>query len=244
MNKALGINPAAQYQQRMRRANEFYVPAAQSPPDVRRDWPAVRGGYAAGDPYASENSPRPNRPNRPVEAYGHVAPENSQDAEIFRDRHGYFMRGTERGGRISCQNDPLASGPPRADFRAVNVTWNLEAGTGQRNADDFSRPYTWLGQQDGSWVPVYGGSPGFYRHGPGGYPSRTTQDGPQRVYGGPPHGLHSDTMTSYVQTLSRYNTVPQMAATRVDRLSNSRIGGQSYSQTTQHQGQPNRRAGR
>jgi hypothetical protein len=84
---------------------------------------------------------------------------------------------------------------------------------------------------------VYGGQAGFFRYGPGGVPSSPQDPGPSRVYGGPTHGLHTDTPASGRQPLQRSLAVPQMTAPRVDRLSNSRAGGQSYSQTTMYQGQ-------
>lgn len=147
-----------------------------------------------------------------------------------------MQTGTERGGRISCMTDPLQSGPPRPDFRAVNITVNYEAGEGARYADDLSRPYTWLGPQESGWSDINGGSVGFYRNGPGGAPSNPPVDGPQRVWAGPPHGYHTYYPPDGQQTLQVRMNRAQMVPTRVDRLSNSRVGGQNYSQTTQQQG--------
>ena len=228
-------HPEKASERRTGHQNVPFIAATQSPPPVYPTASAQRGGYQAGDRMSPEVSPVP-RPGRPDEAYGYVAPENAQDVLIHRDRHGYLMKGTERTGRRSGMCDPLESGPPRADFRVVNFTWNLQAGFGQRNQDNLARPYTWLGQQDGTWVPVYGGQPGFYRNGPGGAPSTTSGRGPSRVFSGPPHGLHTESPPDYAQTLARSLAVPQMQAARVDRLSNSRSGGQSYSQTTMYQG--------
>jgi hypothetical protein len=163
--------------------------------------------------------------------------ENNNDQLINRDRHGYMQTGTERAGRISSMVDPLASGPPRPDFRAVNITVNYEAGEGARYADDLTRPYTWLGPQESGWSDVYGGSVGFYRNGPGGPPSNPPVDGPQRVWAGPPHGYHTYYPPDGQQTLAVRLNRASMVGTRVDRLSNSMVGGQNYSQTTAQQGQ-------
>jgi len=219
-----------------------WVPGTQSPQSVI---PIPVGETAPGGVQTGGNMNQPQQ--APVPYPGQWGPEqthrwwqgnNQNDTLIHRDRNGYFQTGTERGGRVSSMPDPPASGPAMPSFKALNVTWNWQVGTGQSYADDLSRPYTWVGQQDGSWSQVLGGTPGFYRAGPGGPPVQTQPaDGPQRIFGGPPHGLHTWSPPDYAQTLSRYNTVPQMVATRVDRLSNSKIGGQSYSQTTQHQGQ-------
>lgn len=223
-------------------ANQSWTPGTQSPRSllpVGQTDTAPGGVQTGGDPGRPQQAPVPY-PGQwgPEQTHGWWSAGDGQDTMIHRDRHGYFQAGTERSGRISGMVDPPASGPAMPSFRAINVTWNWQAGTGAAYADDLTRPYTWMGQQDGSWSQVYGGTPGFYRAGPGGPPVATQPtDGPQRLYGGPAHGLHTWSPPDYAQTLSRYNTVPQMVAARVDRLSNSVIGGQSYSQTTVQQGQ-------
>jgi hypothetical protein len=111
------------------------------------------------------------------------------------------------------------------------------AGTGSAYADDLSRPYTGVGEQGSGWTTVYGGTPGFHRNGPGGMPVGDPNQGPARVWAGPPHGLHTQTPPDNQQTLAGYRARPQMVAPRVDRLSNSRAAGQTYSQRTVHQGQ-------
>lgn len=162
--------------------------------------------------------------------------DNANDHLIFRDRHGYFDRGTERAGRISSMPDPPSDGPIRPSFRLVNITWNWQVGTGSAYADDLTRPYTGLGEQGSGWSTVYGGAPGFYRKGPGGTPVGDPNAGPARVWGGPPHGLHTEYPPAGAQSQARYRARPQMVPGRVDRLSNSRIAGQTYSQWTRHQG--------
>lgn len=176
---------------------------------------------------------------------------------IVYDRHAILNRGTEKSGRESGLSDPMKDGPARPSLRAINRTLSYQMGTdATRNQDDLSRPYTKdsqgqeIGSQDGSWQPVYGGSPGLYQP-YGSYAGYTTGpvkgiqgpsigepgDGPQKIFGGPPHGLHTATFPDYSQTLGRYMAVPQQVAARVDRPANSPIAGQSYSQTVQPQGQ-------
>lgn len=110
------------------------------------------------------------------------------------------------------------------------------------------------GEQGTGWAPVYGGTPGLYQeygsyagvspdcpgisegiHSPAqqGMPG----DGNQKIWSGPPHGLHSPTLPTYSQTIGRYMDIPQMHVPRIDRPSNSPIAGQSYSQTVQGQGE-------
>lgn len=161
---------------------------------------------------------------------------NAFDQLITRDREVQFSRGTEVAGRISSQIDPPMSGPIRPDLRAINRTVNWQVGTGAAYADDLSRDYTWLGEQGSGWTTVYGGAPGFYRQGPGGIPVGDPSQGPARVWGGVPHGYHTFYPPENAQTQSRQRATPQMRPARVDRLSNSRIAGQNYSQWTKHQG--------
>lgn len=109
----------------------------------------------------------------------------------------------------------------------------------------------WVGEQGTGWTPVNGGVPGLWQpygsyagvcNGPvQGIQSPVAQgspgDGPQKVWSGPPHGLHSNTYPDYSSTLGRYMAIPQMAAPRIDRPANSTSNGQSYSQFVQPQGQ-------
>lgn len=162
--------------------------------------------------------------------------DNTNDALIHRDRAPQFSRGTELAGRISSMPDPPKDGPIRPSMRLINRTWNWQVGTGSRYADDLSRGYTWVGEQGSGWTTIYGGTPGFYRQGPGGAPVGDPAEGPARVWAGPPHGYHTFYPPAGQQTQARYRAVPQMVPARVDRLSNSRIAGQNYSQYTQHQG--------
>lgn len=191
----------------------------------------------------------------------------SNDKLIAYDRHPLAKVGYENSGRKSGQTDPPMDGPARPSYTLVQRTVNYQQGTDETAAtDDLTRDYSrnasgmYLGEQGTGWYDVYGGTPGLYQEygsyqgispaTPGYDPvSGQTQgivapvsqgapgDGPQIGWSGPPHGLHSPSLPDYEQTIGRYLAIPQMAAPRVDRPSNSPIAGQSYSQTVQPQGQ-------
>jgi hypothetical protein len=191
----------------------------------------------------------------------------SNDKLITYDRHAFFKVGYENSGRNSGMTDPPMDGPARPSLAIVQRTISYQQGTDDTaNTDDLTRDYSrndrgmYIGEQGTGWGPVYGGTPGLYQaYGsyqgiapdtPGYNPvAGATQgivapvaqgqagDAPQSIWSGPPHGLHSPTLPSYNQTLSRYMAIPQMHAPRIDRPSNSPIAGQSYSQTVQPQGQ-------
>lgn len=164
--------------------------------------------------------------------------DNANDRLIFRDRHGMMNRGTTLGGQTDYPGRPnvQGAGPVMPELRLVNRTWNWQVGTGQSYADDLTRDYTHLGEQGSGWTTINGGAPGFYRMGPGGQPVGDPNAGPGRVWAGPPHGLHTETPRDQAQTEQTYRARPQQRAARVNRLSNSRIAGQTYSQWTRHQG--------
>jgi hypothetical protein len=202
-----------------------------------------------------------------VRAPGNAPVGYSNDKLITYDRHGMFKVGYENSGRRSGETDPPMDGPARPSLWLVQRTLSYQQGTDKTaNTDDLSRDYTrnaegmYIGEQGTGWSDVYGGTPGLYQeygsyqgispsspgydpvtgvtagiHSPVG--QGATGDGPQTVWSGPPHGLHSPTLPDYAQTLGRYMAIPQMAQPRIDRPSNSPIAGQSYSQTVQPQGQ-------
>ena len=202
-----------------------------------------------------------------VRAPGNAPVGYSNDKLVTYDRHGIFKVGSENSGRNSGYTDPPMDGPPRPSLWLVQRSINYQKGTDTTAAtDDLSREYTrndsgmYVGTQGDGWSRVYGGTPGLHQdYGsyqgiapdtPGYDPvAGTTEgiiapvaqgqpgDGPQTVWAGPPHGLHSPTLPDYAQTLGRYMAIPQMHGPRVDRPSNSPIAGQSYSQTVQPQGQ-------
>src|SRR5215472_4891284 len=167
------------------------------------------------------------------------------------DRHAFWSTGTQVQGTDfspassppNTYNNPLVEGP-QARLRTMNRSITYQKGTdATRNQDDLSRPYTWVGEQGSGYAPVYGGVPGLYQpYGTrGGVPFAIVdptdgQGGRELVWAGPPHGLHSLTFPDTADTLLRYQVLPQMRPVRVDRPSNSPQAGQSFSQTTQHQG--------
>jgi hypothetical protein len=182
----------------------------------------------------------------------------SNDKLMTRDRHVIMKQGSEVSGRKSGYTDPPIDGPARPSFQTINRSINYQQGTDTTAAtDDESRPYPrnnlgmFLGEAGTPWVPVYGGTPGLWQP-YGSYEGYTAGpvkgiqapvaegqpgDGTMSVSSGPPHGLHSPTLPDYALTLGYYLAVPQMRLPRVDRPANSRIGGQSYSQLVQPQGQ-------
>jgi hypothetical protein len=202
-----------------------------------------------------------------VRAPGNAPVGYSNDKLITYDRHAMWKVGYENSGRNSGNTDPPMDGPPRPSLWLVQRTINYQQGTDTTAAtDDLTRDYSrnaqgqYVGEQGSGWSPVYGGVPGLYQEygsyqgvspSSPGYNPVTGQtegirapvaqgspgDGPQTVWSGPPHGLHSPTLPAYSPTIGRYMAIPQMAAPRIDRPSNSPIAGQSYSQTVQPQGQ-------
>lgn len=178
------------------------------------------------------------------------------DKLTVTDRHAYWWKGagqrqgtdfTPASAPPNTYNNPMQE-PPQARLRTVNRRWSYQKGSdASRNADDLSRQYTWLGEQGSGWAPVYGGTPGLYiPYGSrGGVPFPIAdptggEGGPEKVWAGPPHGLHSETYPDTADTLSRYQALPQMRPVRIDRPSNSPQAGQAYSQVVQHQGHPAR----
>lgn len=198
---------------------------AQSPPPVR---PPVR--------FAPPQITAPRPSQAPNQSPSWRGGNGEYDALIVRDREPQFNRGREYAGRISSQPDPPSDGPIRPSTRMINRTWNWQVGMGAAYADDLTRGYTWVGEQGSGWTTVYGGTPGFYRAGPGGAPIGDPEQGPGRVWGGPPHGYHTMYPPDGQQTQAVARSRPQMVPARVDRLSNSRIAGQNYSQWTAPQG--------
>jgi len=176
------------------------------------------------------------------------------------DRHAFWDTGQQKTGLTfapeaappNAWNDPRVH-PPVPELRTVNRSVTYQKGADNTiNQDDLGRPYTrnpqgmYVGEQGSGWSPVYGGTPGLYQpYGSRGgvpYPIvapvayMAAGDGPQKVFSGPPHGLHSLTYPDRAETLSRYTAFPQQRPVRFDRPSNSPQAGQSYSQTVVPQG--------
>lgn len=120
-----------------------------------------------------------------------------------------------------------------------------------------------LGTQGDPWSPVWGGTPGLVReYGVRGVAGVTgpeprmfalagdgsgarvgtlltagdPADGPQKIRGGVPHGLHSPTIQSTRVTMARLGSIPVQKPPRDDRPSNSKIAGQSMSQMYPQEG--------
>lgn len=204
----------------------------------------------------------PNTPPITVEGYNQWSVNRggvffANDTRQTSDRHVFLRTGTENSGRKSGQTDPPMDGPARPSLKAVNRTINYQQGSdATRSQDDLTRNFSrnslgmFVGEQGTGWSPVYGGVPGLYQP-YGSYAGVTTGrvkgiqspvsqgsvgDGPRKVFSGPPHGLHTQTMPDYSQTLGRYMTTAQNRAPRIDRPSNSPIAGQSFSQLVMPQG--------
>jgi hypothetical protein len=209
-------------------------------------------GFNGADPARPEMSPSPTSQQR----LGH-GPEQETDWRNgiigwndqlqLRDRHVYYKSGYQRfGWTPSVPGDPPnphSDGPAMPYLHTINRSVNPQIGSdATKSQDDLSRPYTWLGQQDGTVVPVYGGVPGLWQS----YGNRGLENGMHdpsngegglaSVSSGPPHGLHSDTIPDGKQLQDRYKATPQMKPVRQDRPSNSTIAGQSFSQTVVPQG--------
>jgi len=176
---------------------------------------------------------------------------------------GYENSGRESGN----VDQPVQGGPARPSLWLVQRSLSYQQGTDTTAAtDDLARAYSrnaqgmYVAEQGSGWSPVYGGTPGLFQlygsyqgvapDSPGYDPVAGVSegiispvqkgnpgDGPQTVWSGPPHGLHSPTLPIYSQTLGRYMSIPQQSAPRIDRPSNSPIAGQSFSQLVQPQGQ-------
>lgn len=148
---------------------------------------------------------------------------------------------------INWQQGTVYAGPANGSLNTMNG-----------NVDDLARPYPrdphsgmFIGEQGSGWTPVNGGVPGLYQPygsyagitaGPvKGIQSPVEQgapgDGPRKIWGGPPHGIHSPTLPDYVNTLGYYMAMPAQRAPRQDRPDNSTSSGQSFSQLVQPQGQ-------
>jgi len=97
------------------------------------------------------------------------------------------------------------------------------------------RPYgSRTGYQGGPTPTVYAQAGGPYRYGTL-LQQGSPQDGPQQVYPGVPHGLHSATVQPvWITTANQKIRIQQVHAPYRTRPLNSKIAGQSYSQTVVH----------
>jgi hypothetical protein len=237
-------------------ANASGNPAVSSQPYISPIDNPYGGGVVADGGLAQFGSPRILGVGQETSWRGGA--QFANDKLISYDRHLMSKTGTELSGRDSGNTDPPMDGPARPSYQTINRVINYQQGTDNDAAqDDLSRAYTrnaqgmYIAEQGSGWIGINGGVPGLwqpygsyagYTNGPvKGIQSPVGQgeagDGRQSVFSGPPHGLHSPTMPDYTPTLGYYMAVPQQRAPRIDRPSNSTVGGQSYSQLVQPQGQ-------
>jgi hypothetical protein len=213
-------------------------------------------GYGGGAPRPTDGAPArlgpdlggdPLPDSRPSWWRGGI--QGTNDDLQVRDRHAYWRRGHTRGlgntytGSPASGRNPQLDGPPMPVLATVNISVNPQIGSDStRLQDDLSRPYTWLGQWDGTRQAVYGGVPGLWQaygnrgFSPGIHDPSNGEGGPAMVASGPPHGLHSDTIPDGKQLIDRFKTTAQNVPARIDRPSNSTAAGQSFSQTVPFQG--------
>jgi hypothetical protein len=182
-------------------------------------------------------------------AYGHT---------IAYDRHIMAKTGTERqrahpdstGGQGLS---PLADGPVRPAYLMVSRVLAPRYGNNGTRHLDNNGPFAAttgsdgrrqpLGTQDGSPSSAkYGGTPGLTHiygvRGTAGVvspvPRGAPGDGPQRIRGGAPHGLHSHAQPNAELRTRRAASTPQQRPTRRSLPANSARSGQSWSQNVQH----------
>lgn len=215
------------------------------------------GGLASGvqdvaaapwqEAYASPRHPNPRR----------EGDQKPYDKLVTYDRHMMAKTGTERQqahpGQVTAANggrlNPLADGPIRPSWMQVNRAHYPRRGTTATRHTDNNGPFATttssdgrtqpLGTQDGSpWSPIYGGAPGLTHiygvRGPAGAQGPelgSPQDGPQAVAGGVPHGLHTPVQPNAELLAKRRRKTPQQRRRTASYPANSKVAGQSWSQT-------------
>lgn len=139
---------------------------------------------------------------------------------ISRERMPWYHSGyyiTPGGGWFDWTNDS----PQRPALHMRDVTLVRAQGTSNtRNQDPVPAI---IGVNDGN-----GSLPAGIR--------QLNQAGVEVAQGWTPHGMHTTQPRKPRTTTERYLKTPQQRPPRQNRLSNSRNVGQSYSQTTIHQG--------
>lgn len=215
-----------------------------------------RGGLASGvqevdaapwqEAYVDPDHPMPRR----------VGDQKFYDALVVRDRHMMSKTGTEgqqahpdqvtaaNGGRLN----PLADGPVRPSFVQVNRSYYPRRGNTASRHEDNSAPHATVpssdgrpqpaGQQDGTTLSTYGGARNLTHvygvRGPAGAQGPelgSPEDGPQAIASGAPHGLHSPSQPNTELTRQRYARTAQQRRRTASYPANSKVAGQSYSQT-------------
>lgn len=153
-------------------------------------------------------------------------PDNLNDGAISRERMPYFRTGyyTGTGSLVNW----TACGPARPSLHMRDVTMRRMAGTSNTRAQDPVPAGP--GIQDGN-----GSLPGGIRN--------LNSSGIEVPTNNTPHGLHTRVKGAVTRqsTVRRLSGAAQMRPGRQNRLSNSTGQGQSFSQTTIHQGGGRRR---
>lgn len=221
--------------------------------------PAYGGGRHLGGQHPIPTPDGPDGP-RDYTTRSRIGPAFHNGATIVYDRHIMSKTGTERqqahpDSTNGQGNSPLADGPVRPANMMVNRAMAPRYGnTGTRHLDnqgpfavtaDSAGRTKPLGTQDGSpWTLKYGGTPGLTHivgvRGRAGVNSPAAPgepgDGPQKIRGGAPHGLHSHAQPSSMLRSKRMAATPQQRRTRRSLPANSARSGQSWSQNAQHLG--------
>jgi hypothetical protein len=163
----------------------------------------------------------------------------ANDDVIIQDRHPYLAKEWEITGRDSGLKDPIPDGPIMRVIRFISRDWTMWQGSDDTANYDPPRDYNKWGYQDGTVTTIFGGQKGYFRP----YGTQVLTDvvprqtmGSVQIPAGPPHGLHTQTVSGRKVTLKSYRKNQQQVPGRQDRLSNSRRAGQSYSATTRPQG--------
>lgn len=199
--------------------------------------PDIRPGESAGGPAPSFRQVTTRQRARGRGPWADTG--GAQDNVIVQDRHPYLARSWEITGRLSGNKDPMTDGPARRVIRMLTRSWTMWQGSDATAFTDVPRDYNLWGMQDGTVTTVFGGQKGYFRpYGTQLLTETVPRDtsGQVQIPAGPPHGLHTHTSQSRKMTLKSYRVNPQQVPGRQDRLSNSRRGGQSFSQTTSQQG--------
>jgi hypothetical protein len=199
----------------------------------------MRGTSRQGAQESHSGIPNPQEDGPPAPQY------------LMDNRTESWQIGTDK----TTQEDNSGPFATTVTTQITQAAQNIGGGPGQMTYL-AGRQYP-LGNQGDPWSPVWGGTPGLTRaygaRGPAGVsgPAPKTfalpgdgsgarvgtllspgdpTDGPQKIRGGVPHGLHSPTVQSVKVTLSRLGAIPVQKPPRDDRPNNSKIAGLSMSQ--------------
>lgn len=192
---------------------------------------------------------------QPAPGIAYAGLQFQHSGRVVRDVAPWLDRGRSTQGTQESHSgipNPQHDGPARPALRKPQYTEAWQAGQDHTLFEDNSGPFAWtsvtagngeperrreLGTRGDPWTTKLGGTPGLHRpYGARGHVEGPAvgdpADGPQKIRGGVPHGLHSYTMPPYKQTRARQNPAvqPQQKQPRINRPANSRIAGQSWSQ--------------